>query len=53
MMTPSAAPTAWMPLTCPSLFETNVPVMIRNSPMKPLVPGRPTLAIVAMTKSAA
>ena len=32
--------------------ETIVPVMTMNSPMNPLVPGRPTLANVATTKRA-
>ena len=52
-MTPSAAPTAWMPLKWPSLLLTNVPTMIMNSPTKPFVPGTPMLAKVTITKSVA
>ena len=37
----------------PRWVDVAVPVMTMNSPMNPLVPGRPTLASVATTKRAA
>ncbi len=52
-MTPAAAPTVWMPAKTSRRCETKVPVITRNSPTKPLVPGTPTDASVTITKSAA
>ena len=52
-MTPAAAPTVWMPLNTLSGLEAKVPMMIMNSPTKPLVPGTPMEARVTITKRAA
>jgi hypothetical protein len=51
-MTPSAAPTASTPASADRRRETIVPVMTKNSPTKPFVPGTPMLANVMMTHTA-
>ena len=43
----------WIPLKVLSRSEVYVPMMIMNSPTKPLVPGTPIEAKVTMRNSAA